>query len=104
MWYHVLSQAWFFELAPKKVDRVLRLETLGDDLPGFLKDFPLVGPGNKSLAAALPRRQNTVEGNFDTDALRKTSPKGIAGALRYLAQDYACLGYPLPDGAKGGGV
>jgi len=151
LWYHVFSQMWFLELAPRPLDRVLRLEGLANDLPELLRTFPLVGPDNASLPAALPPRHNTAEGNFDTRTLRTASPSGVALALRYvrradlsrlnrggaaaaiwivrgdgyqhrhgcdvdipqrqrrarlryLAQDYACLGYPLPEGSSGDGV
>jgi len=96
VWFHVMSQTWFIELLERPIDRVLRLERLEEDLALLLRDFPLLDPHNHTLSASLPSRANTVEGNFDTLTLLRTSPRGIRNALAYLRQDYACLGYEAP--------
>ena len=96
LWYHAFSQLFFFEFLPgKKVDDVLHLETLETDLARMLAATPLAAD-NRTLAPALPPRMNAREGNFDTSTLRASSPDGIRKALRYLQQDYACLGYAEP--------
>ena len=97
LWYHAFSQMWYFEFLPqRKVNYVLRLETLEADLEHMLRAMPLVAK-NATLLPELPPRKNTREGNFDSTELRAASPGGIRKAMAYLKQDYACLGYPPAD-------
>ncbi len=96
LWFHVMSQTWFLELLNRPIDRVLRLESLEADLKVLLRDLPLLDPRNETLKPSLPPKQNTVEGNFDTRTLLRTSPRGVQKALMYLRQDYECLGYEVP--------
>ena len=91
-----MSQTWFLELLGRPIDRVLRLESLEADLKVLLRDLPLLDPRNETLKPSLPPKQNTVEGNFDTRTLLRTSPRGVQKALMYLRQDYECLGYEVP--------
>ena len=97
LWFHVMSQTWFLELLGRPIDRVLRLESLEADLKVLLRDLPLLDPRNQTLKPSLPPKQNTVEGNFDTRTLLRTSPRGVRKALMYLRRTARMrLGYEVP--------
>ena len=110
IWYHPFSQLWFFELLDQPVTRILRLEKIETDLAEFLNETHLAGTNpsgakRRGAKSSVPLtlqgylsvpKKNAMEGGFDPRTLRMSSPMGIRKALRYLAQDYACLGYPIP--------
>ena len=53
----------------------------------------LLGLQKKSTGKVAPYLR---EGDVEVEKLKKSSPDAIRKILEYLAQDYACLGYPVP--------
>ena len=96
--YHTLSQLWFFELLDRPVTRVLKLENMESDLGEFLNETALMSRDQVPLKLQdyLARHANPREGDVEVEKLKKSSPDAIRKILEYLAQDYACLGYPVP--------
>ena len=96
VWCHTLSQMWFIELYPHRIDFVVHLETLEADLKALKHAVPTI-----SLPAVPPIHKNTKEadhvpGALTSDELIMGAPETIKDILVYLAHDYACLQYPPP--------
>mmetsp|Transcript_24358 Transcript_24358/g.54927 ORF Transcript_24358/g.54927 Transcript_24358/m.54927 type:complete len:412 (+) Transcript_24358:193-1428(+) len=97
-WCHILSQMWFIEMYPRRIDFVLRLEKLEADLALLKVHIPAI-----SLPAGPPIHRNVnsttshAPGGLRPSELKRAAPDAIGVILEYLKQDYACLGYPNPD-------
>ena len=95
-WFHGMSQLYFIKVFPYEVDYVLQLERIEEHLA-------LLEP----LVALPPKKyrvwRNAVEG-FADEHLRAEAVKAAVDRdpdlpnriWRWLSQDYACLGYPIP--------
>ena len=92
VWYHTFSQMFFLEAYPREVRHILHMESIDADFRELKRSVDL-----GCCANGLPH-QNADEGGLQVDRaqLKEKAPDAIAMLLRYLRQDYVCLGYQLP--------
>ena len=94
-WFHALSQVYFIKLFPREIDFVVHLERVDEEWAALA--------ARVALPPANAVRYNAVEGfadRADRDRAVRASleedPALPAKLWRWLAHDYACLGYPVP--------
>ena len=94
-WFHALSQVYFIKLFPREIDFVVHLERVDEEWAALA--------ARVALPPANAVRYNAVEGFADradrdkaVSASLESDPALPAKLWRWLAHDYACLGYPVP--------
>jgi hypothetical protein len=96
VWYHTMTQMWFIELMPQRIDYTLHVETLDADLMFLANVLDIPAFAN---SVTLPRA-NVNEGGLSREmlmtAVRKNALVHTKLVQTYLKQDYTCLGYSAP--------
>lgn len=98
-WY--MTSAFGFERVPIRIDYVVRVEHIEDDLNYLLRDALQLIPSDRTVAEvsthSYPGSYKPTEAvNFD----ELKDPKARRQLCEILAMDYECAGYRLPEGCS----
>lgn len=89
IWQHVMTQMWFISLFPAEITFLARTEHLDEDLPAAAN---AIGARYEDAPS-----KNANEGGLNVTQIALQAPSALARLLTHLAQDYECLGYPVPS-------